>query len=84
MGLTQLRHFKLWYGIAAHKEDGKVENGWVTLAGSVDWQYQRVAAESAVRGLSGVVTVENLIDVTPRVAPRDVKQKDSRRLKVER
>lgn len=53
----------------------KVENGWVTLTGSVDWQYQRVAAESAVRGLSGVVTVENLIDVKPRVAPRDVKQK---------
>ena len=53
----------------------KVENGWVTLTGTVEWQYQRVAAESAVRGLSGVVTVENLIDVRPRVAPGDVKQK---------
>jgi osmotically-inducible protein OsmY len=53
----------------------KVEKGWVTLSGTVDWQYQRVAAESAVRGLSGVVTVENLIDVKPRVAPGDVKQK---------
>jgi osmotically-inducible protein OsmY len=53
----------------------KVEKGWVTLSGTVDWQYQRVAAESAVRGLSGIVTVENLIDVKPRVAPGDVKQK---------
>ncbi len=26
----------------------KVEKGWVTLSGTVDWQYQPVAAESAV------------------------------------
>jgi osmotically-inducible protein OsmY len=53
----------------------KVEKGWVTLTGAVDWQFQRMAAESAVRKLSGVVGVSNLIEVKPRVAPRDVKQK---------
>jgi osmotically-inducible protein OsmY len=31
-----------------------VQNGWVTLSGEVDWQYQRKAAENAVRKLSGV------------------------------
>ena len=32
----------------------KVSDGWVTLSGEVDWHYQRNAAESAVRKLSGV------------------------------
>src|SRR6185437_2197695 len=53
----------------------KVEKGWVTLTGDVDWQFQRVTAESAVRELSGIVGVSNLIEVRPKVAPRDVKQK---------
>ena len=53
----------------------KVENGWVTLTGTVDWQFQRKMAETATRGLSGVVSGSNLIEVKPRVAPRDVKQK---------
>src|SRR5277367_2215191 len=53
----------------------KVEKGWVELTGDVHWQYQRVAAESAVRGLSGIVGVSNLIEVRPMVAAGDVKQK---------
>ena len=47
----------------------------MTLSGAVHWQYQRVAAESAVRELSGVISVTNRIEVRPKVAPRDVKQK---------
>ena len=35
----------------------KVQDGWVTLSGQVQWNYQRIAAESAVRRLSGVVGV---------------------------
>ena len=53
----------------------KVEKGWVELTGAVDWRFQRVAAESAVRGLSGVVGVSNFVEVKPMVAPADVKQK---------
>ena len=53
----------------------KVEKGWVTLDGVVDWRFQREAAEAAVRQLSGVVGVSNLIEVKPNVAPRDIKQK---------
>ena len=34
-----------------------------------------MAAESAVRKLSGIVGVTNLIEVRPKVAPLDVKQK---------
>ena len=28
----------------------RVQDGWVTLTGKVDWQYQRTAAENAVSG----------------------------------
>jgi osmotically-inducible protein OsmY len=52
-----------------------VQKGWITLEGVVDWQFQRVAAESAVRGLSGVVGVMNLIEIRPKVAPQDIKEK---------
>ncbi len=37
----------------------KVENGWITLQGNVDWQYQKAAAEGAVRYLMGVKGVYN-------------------------
>jgi len=40
-----------------------VEAGWLTLDGDVDWQYQRDAAETAVRYLAGVKGVSNLIDI---------------------
>jgi osmotically-inducible protein OsmY len=53
----------------------KVEKGWITLTGAVPWQYQRLAAESAVRKLSGVVGVTNLIEIKPQVEPSDVRQK---------
>jgi osmotically-inducible protein OsmY len=53
----------------------KVEKGRITLTGTVEWRFQRMAAESAVRKLSGVVGVTNLIEGRPKVAPLDVKQK---------
>ena len=53
----------------------KVEKGWVTLSGTVDWQFQRIAAESAVRRLSGVAGISNMIAIKPQVRPTDVKSK---------
>ena len=54
-----------------------VSNGWVTLRGEVEWQYQRLAAERAVRRLTGVLGVTNLITVRPRVqpSPSELKQR---------
>jgi osmotically-inducible protein OsmY len=49
-----------------------VYNGFVTLEGAVDWQYQKEAAESAVRYLTGVRGVTNLIRVKSRVPAEDV------------
>lgn len=49
--------------------DVTVAKGWVTLRGEVEWEFQRRAAERAVRRLSGVHGVTNLIEVRPRVTP---------------
>jgi osmotically-inducible protein OsmY len=38
-----------------------VENGWVTVSGTVDLPYQKTCAESDARNVSGVVGVTNLI-----------------------
>ena len=46
----------------------RVEGGWITLQGSVEWQYEKAAAERAVRYLTGVKGVMNLIDVAPKHA----------------
>ena len=53
----------------------KVQNGWVTLTGTVEWQYQRVAAESDIRKLSGVIGVSNEIELEPQVKAPDVRNK---------
>jgi osmotically-inducible protein OsmY len=53
----------------------KVEKGWLTLEGDVDWYYQKEAAERAVRYLTGVQGVSNLITVKARPTPSDVKAK---------
>ena len=45
----------------------RVEKGWVTLTGEVEWHYQKEAAEHDVRGLYGVVGVSNQVDIKARV-----------------
>lgn len=52
-----------------------VREGWVTLSGQVDWQFQKRAAEDEIRRLSGVSGVVNNIVIKPRVQPADVKRK---------
>lgn len=54
----------------------KVEDGWVTLSGDVQWAYQRDAAMRAVRNLAGVRGVINKLTVTPpSVSAYDVTKK---------
>jgi osmotically-inducible protein OsmY len=52
-----------------------VKNGWVTLEGEVEWQYQRVTAENAVRRIKGIKGVSNHIALKPRAEPADIKRK---------
>ena len=58
----------------------RVEKGWVTLTGEVDWQFQKEAAALAVRTLIGVVGVSNLIEIKPTVNADDVGQNITRAL----
>jgi len=52
-----------------------VADGWVTLEGDVEWNYQKKRAAKAIRRVKGVKGVSNYINVRPRVAPSDVKTK---------
>jgi osmotically-inducible protein OsmY len=52
-----------------------VKAGWVTLTGTVTWQYQRQAAEQSMRRLRGVAGVTNLIAIVPEGQATDVAQK---------
>lgn len=58
-----------------------VENGWVSLEGQVDWQYQKEIVERAVRKLSGVVGVDNRLTLRPRVDVADIQQRVEEALK---
>src|SRR4051794_12990493 len=62
-------------GIPADRIKVTVKNGWVTLEGTVDWQYQKTLAESAVKKLKGVLGITNNIEVKPSVSPTEVKSK---------
>jgi osmotically-inducible protein OsmY len=62
--------------VPADRIKAKVEKGWVTLEGEVDWYFQREAAQRAVRSITGVKGVTNLITVKAQTpAAQDVKQK---------
>jgi osmotically-inducible protein OsmY len=52
-----------------------VDRGWVTLSGAVDWQFQKAAAETALRNLPGIVGIRNQIMIRPRAVPADVRSK---------
>jgi osmotically-inducible protein OsmY len=61
--------------VPADRVKARVEKGWVTLEGEVDWQYQREGAEDAVRPLAGVRGVSNLLTIKPTVQAADVGKK---------
>ena len=52
-----------------------VKNGWITLEGQVEWQYQRNTAESAVRRIKGVKGVINSVVLKPTAKPSEIKSK---------
>ena len=72
----------------------RVDDGWLILEGDVDWQFEREAAASCVRHLTGVRGVSNKIIIKARAFARDVRRRiqdalkrsaevDSKRISVE-
>ena len=60
--------------LVPEKIEVTVSKGWITLKGTVDWQYKKNEAERVVRNLAGVKGVSNLIDVKPKLQPAEIKK----------
>jgi osmotically-inducible protein OsmY len=58
-----------------------VNNGWITLSGTVDWQYQKAAAARALRDLRGVTGITNDIVVRSSVTAEDTRARIEAALK---
>jgi osmotically-inducible protein OsmY len=67
--------------VPADKIQIKVEKGWITLTGEVDWYYQKGEIERSVRKLSGVTGISNMVEIKPRLAVADVRQRIENALK---
>lgn len=52
-----------------------VENGWVTLEGEAEWEFQRRSARSAIENLVSVKGITNNIKIVSRVILKEIKQK---------
>lgn len=53
----------------------KVEHGWVTLTGEVQWHYQSEEARRIVSGISGVTGISNNLQIAKHVSPPDIRQR---------
>jgi len=53
----------------------KVRDGWVTLEGTVDWNYQRERAADVVRPLTGLRGLTNTLTVAPRATSSDIRDR---------
>ena len=52
-----------------------VTNGYVTLKGEVEWEFQRRRAVDTALRVSGVTGLTNEIEIKPKVKPEDLKRK---------
>jgi len=57
-----------------------VRDGYVTLTGAVEWMFQKLSAERAVKYIRGVRGVLNYITLKPTVSPKDVQKRISEAL----
>lgn len=51
----------------------KVEDGFVTLTGEVEWQYQKLAAINSIRYLAGIKGIYNNIVIKPKISVTAIK-----------
>jgi osmotically-inducible protein OsmY len=59
--------------VPGNKIGVKVEHGWVTLTGTVDWYYQSQEARTLAGRIGGVVGVTNRIEVKQLPVASDIK-----------
>ena len=79
---TIVNQFKWHSQVPDDLVKASVENGWVKLAGEVDWEFQRAAAENAILGLTGIKGITNNITIKAKVAqPSEIKTRIEEALK---
>jgi len=61
---------KWHWQIPVDKIKAKVEKGWVTLSGELEWNYQKEAATNAIKNLLGVTGVGNNISIKSETQDR--------------
>jgi osmotically-inducible protein OsmY len=72
---TAIAHTLDWnVQIPAGQVQARVQNGWVTLEGHVDHDFQRHEVERMVRHVRGVVGVTNAVTIAPPVTPDRVEE----------
>lgn len=53
----------------------KVEDGWITLEGETDWEFQKKAAGKAIENLLGVRGITNNVKIIPQITAKEIKNK---------
>ena len=51
----------------------KVQHGWVTIEGHVEWQHQKVAVSARIKPLQGIVGIDNRLAITPKESIQDIR-----------
>jgi len=64
-----------WNTIIPDTVSAEVRKGVVLLRGEVEMNFQKEEAERAIRSLTGIVGVTNLVTVKPRVKPDEVQKR---------
>ena len=67
--------------VASQGIQAVVRDGWITIEGHVQWDFERRTAEEAVRKVRGVKGVVNMIKVEPKASPAEVKARIEEALK---
>ncbi|MEO7649612.1 MAG: BON domain-containing protein [Bryobacteraceae bacterium] len=70
-----------WNCLAPEAVEIQVADGWVTLQGKVEWQYQKEEAERALCPLKGIRGIRNEITVEPTLSLGDVRHSTDEALK---
>lgn len=70
-----------WHVWVPSEVQATVENGWVTLSGTVSWEFQRNSAADSVRFQPGVRGVSNNITLKSVATPSAVKDSIEKALK---
>ena len=65
----------IWNFLVPDTIKATVSEGWVTLVGTAEWQFQKEEAARAIRSLRGVISVVNEVELKPTVSAAGVKIK---------